>query len=84
MQSNQFPIGGNQVIVVYESDDTGNELDPYAIYSQIAADAAVRANQGWRLISLASTALRHAQAYVGRSGSGYETSAAIAVVYAIP
>ena len=84
MQSNQFPVGTNQLIVVYEADDTGNELDPYAIYGAIAQDAALRAGQGWRLVSLASTALRHAQAYVGRAGSGYETSAAVAVVYALP
>ena len=84
MQSNQFPVGTNQLIVVYEPDDTGSEVDPYAIYGQIAQDAAARAAQNWRLVSLASTALRHAQAYIGRDGSGYETSVAIAVVYAMP
>jgi hypothetical protein len=84
MQSNEFPIGSSQLIVVYEPDDTGGEVDPNAIYNRIALDAAARAAQNWRLVSLASTALRHAQAYIGRDGSGYETSVAIAAVYATP
>jgi hypothetical protein len=84
VQSNVFPVGANQVIVVYEPDDTGAEVDPYAIYAEIAHDAEARAADNWRLVSLASTALRHAQAYLGRDGSGYETSVAIAAVYATP
>jgi hypothetical protein len=84
MQSTHFAVGTNQLIVVYEPDDTGNELNPYSIYAEIAEDAAARASQNWRLVSLASTALRHAQAYVGRAGSGYETSVAVAAVYATP
>ncbi len=38
--------------------------------------------KGQRIVSLAATPLRHAQAFIGRQGSGYETKISVAVVYA--
>jgi hypothetical protein len=77
-----IPGGAGQWIVVYTDADTGNEIDPGALYSQIAADAAIRREAGQRIVSMAAEPLRHAAAYLGRQGSGYETKMAVAVVYA--
>jgi hypothetical protein len=82
MQPNEFAAGPAQDIVVYLSDDTGSEVDPFNLYREIAADAAIRAARGQRIVSVASVPLRHSQAYMGREGSGYETKVAVAVVYA--
>ncbi len=64
------------------SDDTSDEVDAAALYSEIADDAANRLTNGQRLISMAATPLRHANAFIGREGSGYETKIAVAVAYA--
>lgn len=81
MQPYEVSAGPTQTIVVYMSDDTGNEVDPYTLYQEVAADAAARAVHGQRIVSLASVPLRHSAAYLGREGSGYETKVAVAVVY---
>jgi hypothetical protein len=82
MPPTEFNAGNGQSIVVYVSPDTGSEIDPTAIYGQIAQDAALRAAAGQRIVSLAAVPTRHAAAFVGRTGSGYETKFAVAVVYA--
>ncbi len=82
METNEFNAGGGQTIVVYVSDDTSDEVDPAALYGEIADDAADRFVNGQRLISMAATPLRHANAFLGREGSGYETKISVAVVYA--
>jgi hypothetical protein len=82
MNQVEFAAGGNQVIVVYSSGDTGTELDPVALYGAIAQDAARRASQGWRIVSTAAMPVRHAGTLMGLEGSGYETKASVAVVYA--
>ena len=81
MQSNEFSAGAGQTIVVYVSDDTSDEVDPDTMYGEIAEDAAARLLNGQRLVSLAASPLRHAQSFMGREGSGYETKIAVAVVY---
>lgn len=81
-QPTTLNAGANQTIVVYTSDDTGGEVDPVAFYAEIAADAAQRAATGQRIVSMAAVPLRHAQGFMAREGSGYETKAAVAVVYA--
>jgi hypothetical protein len=82
IQLSAFEAGPDQVIVVYTPADTGDELDPLAIAGEVAADAAARAADGFRIVSMTNMPLRHAGAYVGRQGSGYETSTAVHVVYA--
>ena len=82
MNPNEFDAGANQTIVVYVSPDTGEEVDPMAIYGDIARDAAARAGAGQRIVSMAAVPTRHSQGYMSRAGSGYETKLAVAVVYA--
>ncbi len=81
METNEFPAGAGQWIVVYVSPDTSDEVDAAALYSEIADDAADRLVKGQRLVSMAAVPTRHAQAFLGRQGSGYETKMAVAVVY---
>lgn len=82
MVSNEFNAGASQTIVVYVSDDTGAEVDPMALYAAIAADSTRRAGTGQSIVSMAAVPTRHAQGFVARAGSGYETKVAVAVVYA--
>lgn len=77
----EFDAGPDQTLVVYSPEDIGTELDPLAIFQEIAADAATRARDGMWIASMTSIALRHAGAMFGNDGSGYETSVAVAVVY---
>jgi hypothetical protein len=78
----EFSAGPNQTIVVYSSGDTGEEIDPTQLYGEIAADAERRAAEGWRIVSTAAVPLRHAGTFMGLEGSGFETKACVAVVYA--
>jgi hypothetical protein len=78
----EFAAGPNQVIVVYSSGDAGAEIDPAAVYQAIAKDAEQRALAGWMIASTAAVPVRHAAAFLGREGSGYETKFSVAVVYA--
>ena len=82
MNQSEFGAGPNQSIVVYASSDTGSEIDPASLYQAIAKDAETRAQSGWRIVSIAAVPIRHAQAFLGREGSGYETKFSVAVVYA--
>jgi hypothetical protein len=82
MPAAEFNAGNGQSIVVYVSPDTGTEIDPTAIYGQIAADAAQRAAAGQRIVSVAAVPTRPSQARLAREGSGYETKFAVAVVCA--
>jgi hypothetical protein len=77
----EFEAGPDQLLVVYQPDDVSVELDPVTIFSQIADDAAARAEDGFRIISLTSMPLRHAGTYLGQEGSGFETKVAVAVLY---
>lgn len=78
----EFNAGANQTIVVYISADTSEEVDPLVLYRHIADDAATRAGSGQRIVSMSSVPLRHAQAFIAREGSGFETKVAVTVVYA--
>ena len=79
--SREFEAGPDQVIVVYMPADLGIELEPLTIFGEIAADARKRADDGQRIVSMTSLPLRHAAAWAGREGSGYETKVAVAVTY---
>jgi hypothetical protein len=82
MTQTELSAGPNQKIVVYVSEDTGIEIDPAGLYGAIAKDAEERAASGWRIVSTAAVPVRHAGAFLGREGSGYETKVSVAVVYA--
>lgn len=82
MYRSDFDAGDGQRIVVYQAEDTGEELNSTAIYAFIAEDAARLAGLGLRIVTMTSTALRHAGVAFGNNGSGYETKASVAVVYA--
>jgi hypothetical protein len=82
MIGGEFPAGSDQVLVVYMPPDTSIELDPLAIATEIAGDATTRAADGWRIVSTADMPLRHGGTAFGLQGSGFETKAAVLVVYA--
>ena len=84
MTPTELDAGPNQVIVVYSPPDTGSEIDPPSVYGAVAADAKTRAAAGWRIVSTSALPTRHAQAFMGREGSGYETKMSVIVVYARP
>ena len=77
----EYAAGADQAIVVYEPPDLGYELDPQMIFATIANDAAARAERGDWIVSMSVLPLRHAGTAFGNGGSGYETKAAVAVVY---
>ena len=82
MELQEFDAGANQVLVVYPVSDMGQELDPAGLFGQVAGDARARSAQGWHIVSIAVMPTRHSAVAFGREGSGYETKAGIAVVYA--
>jgi hypothetical protein len=83
MYRSELPAGDGQLIVLYQPEDTGDEIDPVELYTFIAQDAArLSTERGLRLLSMTSTALRHSAAEFGRQGSGYQTKACVAVAYA--
>lgn len=77
----ELPAGPDHVIVVYQPEDTGSELDAVSIFSAVAADATARASSGLRLLSMSTMPLRHAGTAWGNDGSGYQTKVAVAVLY---
>lgn len=83
MFRSELEAGEGQLIVLYQPEDTGNEVGPLELYQFIATDAAsLSAERGLRLLSMTSMSLRHAGAEWGRGGSGYQTKVCIAVAYA--
>ena len=81
MDQNEFQAGPDHTIVVYSPPDMSVELDPVAIFAEVAADAAARAARGLRILSMTSMPLRHGGTYVGQEGSGFQTKVAVAVVF---
>jgi hypothetical protein len=82
VQKAEYEAGPSQAIVVYSPEDTGAEIDPVAVFGEVADDARERAARGWRIVSTAALPTRHAQAFMGREGSGYDTKMSVVVVYA--
>jgi hypothetical protein len=74
--------GPDQTIVIYRPQDDGTELDAVEILAAVAADAAARAARGARIVTMTVMPLRHGGLPFGLQGSGIETKAAVAVVYA--
>ena len=77
----ELPAGPDHVIVLYQPQDIGSELDPMSIFRGIAGDAATRAKAGLRILSMTTMPLRHGGTAFGDTGSGYETKVAVAVLY---
>ncbi len=83
MERAEFDAGDGQLIVVYAPADYGSEIDPMALYAEIARDAADLArDRRLHIVSMTSMPLRHSGAFMARDGSGYETKAVVAVAYA--
>ncbi len=83
-EATEFDLGNGQVIVVYVSIDTGEQIDPTTLYRSVAGHARERAARGQRIVSMTSMPLRHSAVILGRDGSGFQTMAAVAVVYETP
>jgi hypothetical protein len=77
----EFDAGPDHLIVVYLPLDTSSEVDPVAIFADVAGDATRRATSGLRMLSMTSMPLRHAGVAFGQQGSGYETKTSVAVLY---
>ena len=81
METEEFEAGPDHLIVLYRPQDIGSEIDPVAIFAEIAADATRRATAGLRLLSMNTMPLRHGGAWAGAEGSGYQTKTCVAVLY---
>ncbi len=81
MNVEEFGAGPEQLFVVYEPDDTGDEVDPAAIFAEIARDAARRAGEGYWIVSTLAIPARHAAVAFGREGSGFTTKVSVTVLY---
>ena len=82
MTPSEFDAGGGQMIAVYLSPDTGEQVDQDALFREIAADSAERVGRGQRIVSVSMSPTRHSAVMFGREGSGYVSEMAITVVYA--
>ena len=81
MEQHEFAAGTGQVIVVYDVADISVEIIPSAVFAEIAADAAARAERGQWVISMAVMPTRHGGTAWGDEGSGFQTKASVVVVY---
>jgi len=81
IEQEEFEAGPDHVLVVYRPPDISAELDPAVIFGAIAADATARAANGQRILPMTAMPLRHAGAWIGQEGSGFETKVAVAVTY---
>ena len=77
----EFDAGPDHVIVLYQPDDLGSEIDPAVIFAAIAEDASKRAAAGLRILSMTTMPLRHGGLWAGAEGSGYQTKTSVAVVF---
>jgi hypothetical protein len=83
MYRSELPAGDGQLIVLYQPEDTGDEVAPLEVYTFIAEDAArLSAERGLRLLTMTSMPLRHSAVSMGREGSGYQSKVCVAVAYA--
>ena len=71
------------MIVVYVSDDTGQEVDVEALYAEIATDAAKRDATGWRIGSMAGLPERHVRNDIVHRGLRPDPEQARAAVGAV-
>jgi hypothetical protein len=81
MEMQEFEAGPDHLMVLYLPADLGSEIEPAAIFAEIAADASTRAEAGLRLLSMTTMPVRHGGLWAGAEGSGYQTKTSVAVVY---
>lgn len=80
----EFPAGDGQLVVLFVNEDVGSAVEPEALATELAADAARRRADGWRLSSVASMPMRQmgtAGNVLFQSGGQFATQAALIVVY---
>jgi hypothetical protein len=81
----EFDAGNGQLIVVYVSYDDGSQVDPNALWAEVAQDAQQRAAAGLRIVTIAGVPLRQmgtAGNIFFQSGGQFATQTSISVVYA--
>lgn len=77
-----FEAGDGQLLVLYRGSDDGSEVDPALLFKLVSADAATRAGDGWRLVSMVGLPLRHGGQVFGLQGGGFTTKVAMGCLYA--
>ena len=80
----ELPAGEGQLIVLYVNEDTTSQIEPGTVAGDLAADAAVRLAEGWRLLSVASMPLRQmgtAGNIMFQSGGQYVTQVPLMATY---
>ena len=83
----EFDAGPGQLVVLYQSADTGSDVPWVAFARDIAADAAHRAADGWRIVSESTFPLRQvgtAGNVLFQSGGQLATQLGTIVVYGKP
>jgi hypothetical protein len=80
----ELPAGDDQLIELYVNHDTAASVDVGSLMTEVAADAAERRLNGWRLSSVSSIPLRQtgtAGNVLFQSGGQYVTQLALVVLY---
>ncbi len=80
----EYPAGEDQLVVIFVNEDDASAVDPEALATELAEDAARRRTAGWRLSSIASMPTRQmgtAGNILFQSGGQYATQVALIAVY---
>jgi hypothetical protein len=80
----ELPAGAGQLIVLYVNQDVSAPIDVGTLGNEVAADAAARLADGWRLNSIASIPMREMGTPANvlfQSGGAYVTQTALVAVY---
>jgi hypothetical protein len=84
IDSVEIAAGTGQLLVVYINVDQGESPDPVFFTTEIAKDAALRQQDGWRLASLTAWPMRQmgtAGNVLFQSGGQYATQLALIATY---
>lgn len=84
MDTREMQAGPNQAIVVYVAEDTSTMVDPVSIWGEVSEDAKIRADKGWRMLSIAVMPMRQmgtAGNILFQSGGQFATQVAVTVLY---
>ena len=80
----ELPAGDGQLIVLFVNQDNATMIDAGVLAGEVAADAAERLKEGWRLSSVASIPMRQmgtAGNFLFQSGGQYATQVALIAVF---
>jgi hypothetical protein len=78
------PAGERQLLVVFVNGDDGSQIDVDLLVNEIAADAAAREREGWRLVSVGGFPVRQmgtAGNVLFQSGGQFATQVGVVAVY---